>query len=665
MEKTLKMLPDLINVSSIEELSTIIKNPDSFTIRVMSLKSNEKVENAFNSFRENDEIKELLAELNYNGTVADLVDALKESDKGEVLHVASFIEEKLSNLENINLEGKSLASVIWSTVIYNYILDDHNHIGITDIDDIYELLPVSFIQCMSDGDIDAPAVTIEKLKEEVLSIFENTELNNQIKGYFATAFIKNRVWGNSRDNSWYDYEKLAPIATSTKTIKIESDEELISVLQTPTASNYQKAVEYVAEKYFTNSKNDFNAEPNDLKNYKAHLVVGLLASSVIEEEKIADFRNVAFNICAKIIANKEKLETSISRSNIGIKLSKAYENTLLGITEDAERVAYDMLMQKIVIDEDEVDEVAPQEMPLEEKSAIIVGSKKQYVKGYLNLFSTLINAKLGYYEDQLKTLKDISERKSYSFDKELTVNDLAKECNAEVDLYTNEEQPNNNARLHYNASMVYTAVKRQHALMSQINGVFTKVRKKTKDSLDIQNLAFDYKLLQKTSFIVEEQHEKVIKEFYSFLASDPILKSSLHQYRLAPRTFLMENLKDRAKKTPTNFPAVSEMLSLVKSPKNIEVKRTVDKLYINTDGSVNDKYETLYNAITNKESSIEEKRIALDEATEKGIVTKEQQQVIAKHINDLEIKWKKKMAKEEKTDAVQLEFDIDSESEKV
>ncbi len=652
MEKLLKELPDLINVRNIDELSQIIKNPDSFTIRMMSLKSKNAVIDAFVKFRENEEIKEAIAGLSNNDSIETLVEKLNESDVDELKQVAFFIEKRLQTVEGINLQEKSLLSVVWASVVYKYLTDKNNHLGIMKIDDIYEGLPVSIIQGMADGDFDGPEdLEIADLRKEVLSIFENTAVAEDVKGYFATSFIKNKIW--SGVNTWCNFETLEPITLNQIPSVIDSKESLLNALATPSPEVYEQAIAYVSENYFAGEEGKFSVDAKDLKQYKSHLVVALLSASMIEEGKEAEYKNIALNLCAKIIASKEKIETSIDRSSIAIQLTKAYEETILQITEDAERVAYEIMRGNVIVDEFddnggevEEEEVVLPPVPEVKKPLFKTGDRKAYINGYLKLFGSLIDAKLTYFEDQLKVLDGISRRKSYSADNEATVTALAEDFHVTGDLHSKEEIPANNARLGLNAGIVFEAVRGQHKTLSQIDKVFSKVKRRKSGNLEIDELDFDYKVLQKTYYIVENEHKEIIREFYELLASDPVLKQDQPTYRLLSNPLKIAQLQQRASGDKTVYPTVADMLDLIKGGKVVDAQLVADKLYINDDCSVNEKYERLYTVIMDKKSTLSEKQIALAEAVELGEITEEQKDVIEGYIQEVQEKlYKKRLPK--------------------
>ncbi len=651
MEKLLKELPDLINVRNIDELSQIIKNPDSFTIRMMSLKSKNAVIDAFVKFRENEEIKDAIAGLSNNDDIATLIEKLNESDVYELKQVAFFIEKRLQTVEGINLQDKSLLSVVWASVVYKYITDKNNHLGIMKIDDIYEALPVSIIQGMADGEFDGPEdLEIADLRKEVLSIFENTAVAEDVKGYFATSFIKNKIW--SGVNAWCDFETLQPLTLTQIPSVIDSKESLLTALATPSPEVYEQAIAYVSENYFADEEDKFSVDAKDLRQYKSHLVVALLSASMIEEGKEKEYKNIALNLCAKIIASKEKIETSIDRSSIAIQLTKAYEETILQVTEDAERVAFEIMRGNIIVDEFDdnggeiEEEVVLQSIPEEKKPLFKTGDRKAYINGYLKLFGSLIDAKLTYFEDQLKVLDGISRRKSYSADNEATVTALAEDFRVTGDLHTKEEIPANNARLGLNAGIVFEAVKAQHKTLSQIDKVFSKVKRRKGGNLEIDELDFDYKVLQKTYYIVENEHKEIIREFYELLAGDPVLKQDQPTYRLLSNPLKIAELQQRASGDKAVYPTVADMLDLIKGGKVVDAQLVADRLYINDDCTVNEKYERLYTVIMDRKSSISEKQIALAEAVELGEITEEQKDVIEEYIQEIQEKlYKKRLPK--------------------
>ncbi len=638
MEKLLKDLPSLVNVKNIDELSQIIKNPDSFTIRMMSLKSTSAVMDAFNTYKVSRSIGEAVSGLSNDDSMQTFVEKLNESEVEELKQVASFLTEKFATVENINLEDKSLLAVVWAGTVYKYLTDKTNHLGTTSIDDVFESLPVCIIRKMAEGDFDGPEdLQIADLKQEVLSVFENTAFAEDVKGYFATAFIKNRTW--SKVYEWCDFETLQPIAVGKSDVVINSRETLLSALANPTPEVYQKAIDYVSKDYFSGEENRFNVERLDLIEYKAHLVVALLASSLMEEEKEEEFRNIALNLCGKIIACKEKIETSIDRSSIAIQLTKAYEATILQITEEAEATALEILKENVISDEPIVDETFDEEvLPEVKKELFKVGDRKAYINGYLKLFGSLIDAKLAYFEDQLKTLDGIARRKAYSAECEELVKEIAGQVNAT--LKTKEEEPVNLTRLNTNAIITFNAVKGEHNKFSTIGRVFAKVKAKKKDSLEVTDLDFDYKVLQRTAFIVEEKHKEVIKEFYGIVKSDPSLLKNHSQYRMLTNPMKISMMRDRA----SEYPTINDMLALIKDPSTIPAQRVVDELYINEDASANEKYESLYRAIMDKKATVTEKKFALQQALKHGEITKGQQEAIEAHIDEIASKLAKKKA---------------------
>lgn len=625
MEKILKSLPELMSSDDMEMLHSKIKNPDAFSIRSMSTKKALDFANVFDSFKQDDEIFELFEDFDNNDSIDKFVSALKESSDPKVLEVASFIENEFTKLENINLENKSLSSVVWAVVIYKYMTENRNHMGIDDIDDVFEKVPVSFIQSISNGDVTSEDQSVEQAREEVFSIFENTAIYDQLKGYFSTAFIKNKVWAG-RDDFWFDNDKFEPIKPSSKSYDIKDAQSLLVALQVPTTAAYSQAIEYVAKNYCGDGKNDLNIEPKDLIDYKAHLIVSLLASNIVKEQQWDDFEVVEFNLVARTMAKKQKVAAAISKSHIAIDITNLNERKIVNIGNDAIETSLEIL-KEFGIEEDETiveEELHDTDQSEEKTTKIKFGTKADYVKAYLNLFGLLVDKKLEQNIKQLKTTNDIKSRKSYSSENDLTLQAIAQECGAIENFVTAEEEKSNIQRLRTNAETTFKKLQEQYASLSQIKAVFAKVKSKTKANLDIQNVAFDYKFLRETSFITNEQHEQIIKEFYSFLAEDPILKHDQPTYRLASKNMLIINLKERIENKNAEYPFVFSALKLVTPSKKANAERIVDKLYVNEDGTLNDKFEALYNTITDSKASADMKKLAVLDAQAEGILSPEQ-----------------------------------------
>lgn len=673
MKNVFEKLKKILNARSIEEISENIENPDSFTINIMKYHSdatinldNEYMEfgNAFNEMTYNNDYVEAFKGLTCNSNATELINKLNDSNIDYYTEVATFIQNNLQIVKGINLKNKSVASIIWASTIYKHISDAINHLGIDDMNDSFEICALHLTQAISEHVISKipKDFTIEKVKEEVYEIFKDTEFMQEVKDYFATAYIKNDEWENEEHlDSWYDFEKFESIIISNQATAVDSNDSLIEALKKPTCESYQQAIEYVRNTYFAESENNFGADAEILSQYKALITVATLATDVVSENS-DQFNNIAYNLISKIISTKEMLENSIGRSSIVIKASQAYEEILTSITKDAKIVAHNISGNEAEVEESLVSEnngeILAEESLTKTKAVGKVapkfkGAKKTLIQQYLQYFTKkgqIVSQKAQQYNTIANMLDAIIAKKSYSSKDEDFITLVSNELSLSIELASPSTIPNKLERVKHNAQLLLPEIEREYDQLSAIGSVYDQVRKTFGDNLDIQEVPFDKDVLGKTR--TRPQYEKIIKTYYQLVEG------------------LVKNLPDVCRMLPTEAMRKAEMYEEIRSnpekyryfektikepSKKTLAELTSYKLYINEDGNENEQFKELYEKISDSKASISEKQEAFIIATTNSEIPQEQQAVIEQYIQELEAKEKKKKEKEEKRIAEEAE----------
>ena len=649
---------DIMSIDSVEELSKIIKNPDAFTIDALEWGIESSFLNAADDLKENEELNDGISELRLknNDDLERLISKMNSSDEDSIREVGEFIESHLQHVENIDLAGKTISSVLWAALIYKYITENKSHMGIFKIDDSFEQVSVATAQSLGLGNIRVADKdynpSVQDIKNEVLEIFKETTLYEDVCKYFAVSYSISKAWEGEKGKSlWVDFSNLQQIELDeNENSIIEDNEGLLNAIRSLDAINFQKAIDYVSTKY-CNNENISYIDSEELKYYQALHIVALL-SEQLNDNNSPEFKNLKYNLNAKIIAQKNVLDDEISHSNIGVNLTNAKEHALISIKLNAIKLAYKAqedlgIVDKNIAPEANSVEIEDEEIVENEKQAskIKFGDQKAYIDGYLKLFNVLIKTKQSYYKSLIRKLSQVKSAKA-----EELVENLAKEFS--VQLKTEEDVSNRNLRTVENAKLVAEQVRKQLKELSIIDDIFGKVRRKKKDTLDIENISFDQRMLGDDFYITEESHKIIIREFYHLISGDPNLKSSRETYRLASKNMNMIDLKERAEANPQEYPFFAGPLSMQTISKESQRERIVDKLYVNEDGSLNEDYEDLYNVLTDKDCGIDRKRVAVVEAALDEKLSAEQEQTLLSLLET-----KKSKATQNSPDQMSMDFD--------
>lgn len=666
MENLMKKLSEIILAERMEELNEIVKNPDSFTLELRSQNSDTAFHNSvtYLDVEVDEELKDLLFETQHDGDLESFVDQLKQSSDSEVVEYANFLEktfvEKIG-IEDVglDLEGKSLSSLLWAATIYKHLTTDRSHIGTTDFSDVYEKIPVVVVQELQmTASKKNREITIQDVADEVVSIFENSSLKEKLNNYLQLAFTRNVQFRD--DSLWYDYEKNEEI--SLNEIEIDSPEKLLEALKTPTAENYQAALEYVAREYFSDCKNDINIDPKTLQTYKSLLVVSKLSSSLIEEEadteKARDYNNIALNLLAKESATGKLLLSDLLSAHIiefGALLATAKE--ISNIVYDSLAVSSGIVQDAILEPENDYPETFTEIMEEDDEiveqatSSIKTGTRKDYVNAYLKIFDNIINAKLTSYLFDLKQVNALKEKKVYKSKAEDVIMEYAKKYQIESLLKTKEEVPDRTERLHMNTEMIFNEIRNQTDIIEVTKTIFAKAKRKIAEKLvagaNISDFELDKRIFGDFLLRTREQHKVLIREFYSVLAGDHVLKGSIEKRYVIPS-------QDAVKARFKGLASTSQALSFTKEmpvSNTGKAQAMAYDLYVGKEGELDEKYKDLYEALTSKKLKPADKAAIVFEAQQSGIITENQYHEL---IELLPLNRKKK---NEVTDSSQITID--------
>lgn len=655
MKNLLKKFYDI--VLSEESLNDTIPNIDTVTLEFMQTNILQDYVAYAQKAKEDKALQSLLEGVANNANVTELVALLNSAESSRCNKTAQFIENTLAKVEGINLEGKSIASILWASTILGFITDEsHAHSNTSVFTDPLEMVTIQYMR--STVYKVKSKISINNLRSEMISIFKDTQYYVPVQEYIARALLKNSSWQSDvNQDRWFDPLTLNEIKIDASQ-PIENDEQLIEALKTGTVSNYQRAINYVRGSYINEH---FGATR---KTLESSLVVGLIASTLASSDLIEnsdELSSVSFNLLLKAINSREIYEQAIKKHNQFMVLNKGYTEALYAPFEDATKIALTILGQlskeqdipmAIGVEGDLAEGYTVEEIEDEEEKKqpnIKVGNKNAYIKAYLDLFNKLIEAQKDEYISIIAKMNNIKPLK----EEELVI-ETARRFGISNQLKTEEEIPGKKQRVYENAQIVAEAIRQRVKTLSLIPPIFNKVRGKNKTNLDIQDLIFDQKLLGKLINITEDVHEDVIKEFYALIENDPILKQDQASYRLfLSQKMTMSELKGRGENN-SSYPIISGMLKLVSTTNKTEAERTVYKLYVDGEGNIDEKYEELYTVLTSK-STIEEKRFALESAQEKGIITPEQYE----KINNYLIEIANKSIKNKQVEG-QMEIDFDN-----
>ena len=556
--------------------------------------------------------------------------------------------------EGANLDDKTTPAILWASTIYAFVKENRGHLGIEVFADPLERATVCAIR-----NREVNNVSINQLRSEMVSIFENTELESEVYQYMAKAWIRNEDYlaqDSLLDPTWYDFKTLEPLDLQIENISINNDEDLINALQSASEANYVAGLEYITNTYLSE---DSTFE----QIFKSNIIIGTIASRLINDGKIdqnaEQLNNIAYNITMKALSAENMLESAIKNTNYLLPLNRNYSESLLQIINDAYATADQIYRQNEQITEYEPLIVADESLIDNQETKTVSGilktqkpryqvSRKKTISQYISYFKDdLIPAKLAEFDGFIEKLEALLDRKSFSSKDKALVENIAKSLNMSFQL---APMTNNLSALQDNAEqLLVSIISLQDSLSALVvkGRAIDKISKKNKDNLDIQNQAFDKKLLGKIR--VSKNNENLIKGYYSLLSD--ILKESQSTCRMATKPFIEAELYHAMQTNTSDETAFLRFffMGTIKDPaKKTLAQLTAYKLFINEDGTENEEFKELYEKIADSKASIHEKQEAFIMATANNEVSKEDQDVIDKYIKELQEKEAVKKEKEEK-----------------
>ncbi len=607
-----KFLEDLYKSTKNPNSNAIVfPNPDSFTIQFLKEDIRTAVASIVEGFNVSfeEEIKTSLSNISLYDDWQKLIPALKSCTNEDYQNVATILEDGLAKVDGINLDGKSIPAILLATTIFGFITESRQHENIAKFKDPLEKTIITYLYQLSAEE--GRKVSVLKLKNETFGIFKNTEFEIDVFHYLARAFAENEAFNaNPLGKEWYDFETLDEIPLSKET-DITND-NLYESLKTFSPSKYQQAIEFVADTHFPTVENAYE------KRFKSAYVVAVLAGKIAsntENLPERDYANISFNLAWILYANQSAVEKSLKNTNQATILTQSYGDALndlykqpIATAMDIDRLANSTDLEHIDLFDDSFepeDDINDEQMQEVKASPIKKVSKERYILSYISTYQSLISLQIQDLDAKLTALRKIWDNEStkYTQMRAKIIADYAKEFDVESNLqpYTSPKTE----QLITNAKMVHMAIRASKSILLELSGkdgILEKVKRKLSQKI-ANGEPVDEEYFLSKSFLkekfggTEKEHIELIKEFYEFLSSDPLLKNETNTYVLAPREVLLAKLKQRASNSP-EFTFVSTASQNIKVKNLSKAQALAYDLYVNEDGSVNEEMEDLYLALT-------------------------------------------------------------------
>lgn len=581
MEKLIHILPNLITNEDSSWLRKKIANPDELTQEIMRHFNNKIYTLAvMKRFEFNNQLNSFGGKITDESTVEDLSAALEEIP---VETNYSYLLDEFAS--RFDCSGKSLTSVIWGTAILNSIEGK----GVDN--EVIQKFFYTVANTMLKSD-----KNVEMLCQEVREVVKaDSKFADAVDMAIAYGLLLNKRVQEA--DAWFDFTTLKELETAT-VVTITSQEELVEALRN--FETYNGAIEYIKDNYLseTDPKKDGYCENDVDRTYKAYIIAATLASESFKHNPEFDPQGkIGFNLTADILNLREKIDSEHILSGISNKLN--------GLEDAAGRIVCEILGRDIF------EEADKQKKPrfILPKETFRTGSVEDYIKNNLNSFEKLINPNLAYCQDLLTSLEKIESKyakiKVYR-QSENTNNALAfiaSEFGVELPAgFETKEDVLTNVTF-----LQATALDRYDEL-NRMNTIFKRVKMSQKDNLNIEELAFDRKVLKRDDTVKATLHEDVIKEFYRAVAADPVLKGDRRdKLRLKSPKMVMAEIKDRVDGNAESYPQLARLLSRFSLSTQERMEKIVDRYYVNEDGSINRDYKEVYEIVTEPKTTKDQK----------------------------------------------------------
>ncbi len=583
MEKLIDILPKLITNEDSKWLRRAIKNPDALS-RFIVEHFNTKLYLLSIMKRANYNADILGNKINDNSTIEELIDVANTNlpnNEG----FAKLLEELKSR---VDCNDKSITSILWASSILNNLESRH-------VDQ--EIINKAFLAVAAT--LTNSQKTIADLREELNALVESDQKLAKITdSTLAYSLLMNPTVQKS--DIYFDFNTFTQIENNTE-IEIKSKEELLSNLNS--LENYNACIEFIMREYLseTDPTMDGFCINEDDRMYKALIIAVALASEVNKHNPEFDKdNNIGFNMTANIFKLREKIDNAHILSEISNKLN--------GLEFAAGKIASKILGRDLEISKEQKRIF---NLP---KEIFKTGNAEDYIKNNLNAFGKLIKPNLDYTLDLLNTIKALKNRyqskNNYrkSQRTEDTISFLANELDVQLLSSTNILTPL--GELLENLNALEIACDNKHKELSRFEEIYKKVKSKQKTNLDIENVAFDKKLLGKNVALKTQYHEQLIKEIFKLVEMDKkvAIKGDINQtLRIASPKIILSKFKKEAEANKDALPIINDLFNHFTLKSCDKIKEITEEYYANNDGSVNKEYESLYHVLNDKKADKQEK----------------------------------------------------------
>jgi len=290
IDKYVQRLSKKINSRNTQWIDKNFIEPDRFSFNLCSSNYSDSVYAVLHNSRARGyqipyEISEF-NDLEINMNVEELIETLKDDvNNDELLNQLKSFTEK----QGVNVEGKSILSVIWANILQNVISNENTELN-ADLGNVFFLV----VNEASGTD----NVKIEQLINETTSVFADS---SKVKDYLNLTMLELQD-----DSLWYDYSVFPAVDVSEKmnnNLEINNNEELLIALND--FSNLPSVISYIKSNYLSDEDKKSAGYCKDelIQEYKAFVVaLKLLEDKRFKNEDFDSNNNIGFNLNTKLNA---------------------------------------------------------------------------------------------------------------------------------------------------------------------------------------------------------------------------------------------------------------------------------------------------------------------------------------------------------------------------
>ncbi|MBQ8793015.1 MAG: hypothetical protein IJZ62_05390 [Clostridia bacterium] len=522
MAKLLNKIPQLIkskDSSSLDEYNFAITYP---TKAVMQRNFSSLKELAL-AYKYDDTFNDVLSSITKPMTIEEFIEEISKRDN----EVGYFLKDSALRI-NIAPESQDVAHLVWASCIIADITGEASE----DVNNLFFSLSKSFIY---------KNISPIKMREEINDYFSNLtetfDLNaSAIKNYLSAAFTSNKM----AQSRWIDYSTFKEIEIN-KNLQLGGLQAVVNALENGTFDDYNAVYEYIKNEYLWNQPkaSEGYCDNEYERDYKASIALSCLADALDIQEK-DDYNSLGFNLLSRINSLPEAL-TEVHPLSQTTSIINRYD-------QEAEKLVESLLKGVLVFTTDNKTSLTNIAQAQREAVPEICENENfddlnSYTKKQLSTFTKIADKKLQSLRETMHRLTKILTKKSKLAKSEEELELLAQEY--KVELTTIDEQQNTTLRLLDNVTLLFDAVHDRYDEISRSKEVFKKLRDKMGTNLDITEESFDNTTIGDTSYIAKSYQEKIIKDFYKLVKTDPKLNLAT-KFRIKNDTFRMAELKERA-----------------------------------------------------------------------------------------------------------------------